>query len=93
MKAGRMQAKDIDRMAVLRTIAKQQAETAARWGRSTDGVAFTAEVSDALGVHYRLFLAKARTLKKAGLVEGCDCGCRGDWRLTDEGRATVRGSR
>lgn len=33
------------------------------------------------GVNSKLALAKMRKLIKAGLVEGCACGCRGDFRL------------
>lgn len=34
----------------------------------------------------KLALAKMRQLYKRGLVDGCPCGCRGDWVLTDKGR-------
>lgn len=33
----------------------------------------------------RLVLAKMQSLVNRGLVDGCDCGCRGDWELTDDG--------
>lgn len=29
----------------------------------------------------KVVLAKLRKLLKRGLVRGCGCGCRGDWRL------------
>ncbi|MEU6632883.1 hypothetical protein ABZ905_32055 [Streptomyces parvus] len=32
----------------------------------------------------RLFLAKVRRLFAKGLLGGCDCGCRGDYHLTEE---------
>lgn len=38
----------------------------------------------------KVILAKFRALRKRGLVDGCDCGCRGDWRLTDKGQETLR---
>jgi hypothetical protein len=31
----------------------------------------------------KLVIAKARKLMRRGLLEGCDCGCRGDFELTD----------
>ena len=34
----------------------------------------------------RLGLAKMRMLIRRGLVDGCCCGCRGDFELTDKGR-------
>jgi hypothetical protein len=35
---------------------------------------------------YNLVLAKMRSLIKKGLVEGCGCGCRGDFGITDKGK-------
>lgn len=34
----------------------------------------------------KVVLAKARRLIRRGLMDGCDCGCRGDFVLTDAGR-------
>jgi hypothetical protein len=34
----------------------------------------------------KLVLAKMRTLIRRGLVDGCPCGCRGDFEITDKGR-------
>lgn len=34
--------------------------------------------------------AKLRQLKKRGMVDGCPCGCRGDWTLTQKGIDYVR---
>lgn len=36
------------------------------------------------GTPPKLALAKMRSLKKRGLVDGCGCGCRGDWCLPDQ---------
>jgi hypothetical protein len=38
------------------------------------------------GVPWKVVLAKFRRVKKRGLVDGCDCGCRGDFELTSKGR-------
>lgn len=38
------------------------------------------------GIASKLVLAKMRVLIKRGFVDGCDCGCRGDFRLTEKGR-------
>lgn len=38
------------------------------------------------GVPAKLVLAKMRILIRSGLVDGCDCGCRGDFEITDKGR-------
>lgn len=37
----------------------------------------------------RLVLAKMRRLMQRGLVDGCDCGCRGDFEITAKGLAMV----
>jgi len=38
----------------------------------------------------KVVLAKMRALIKKGLVDGCPCGCRGDFRLTDKGREYLK---
>lgn len=38
----------------------------------------------------RLRIAKMTQLMRRGLVDGCNCGCRGDWQLTDKGREWVK---
>jgi hypothetical protein len=39
----------------------------------------------------KLALAKMRMLMNRDLVDGCDCGCRGDFVLTDKGREYLEG--
>lgn len=41
------------------------------------------------GIPDKLILAKMNTLIRRGLVRGCTCGCRGDYEVTDKGRALV----
>ena len=41
------------------------------------------------GIPEKLVLSKARSLIKRELMEGCDCGCRGDFEITDAGRALL----
>jgi len=38
----------------------------------------------------RLVLAKMRMLMRRGLVQGCDCGCRGDFEITPKGEAFLK---
>ncbi|MER7761530.1 hypothetical protein [Streptomyces sp. NPDC097619] len=57
----------------------------ARWRMSWD-------VHDALEtvmgpIPERLFRAKIKRLFAKGLLGGCDCGCRGDFHLTEECKA------
>jgi hypothetical protein len=37
----------------------------------------------------KVLRAKLRALYRRGLLDGCPCGCRGDWVLTDAGRALL----
>lgn len=39
----------------------------------------------------KVVLAKCRQLMKRGLINGCDCGCRGDFEITDKGREYLAG--
>lgn len=39
-----------------------------------------------------LLLAKMSKLIKQGLVDGCACGCRGDFEITEKGRAKLEES-
>lgn len=39
----------------------------------------------------KLVLAKMRSLINLGLVDGCSCGCRGDYVITEKGKASIRG--
>lgn len=41
------------------------------------------------GVPWKVVLAKFRRVQGRGLVTGCDCSCRGDFELTDKGRALI----
>ncbi len=42
------------------------------------------------GTPRKVALAKMRSLIKRGLVEGCSCGCRGDFKITDDGIKFLR---
>jgi hypothetical protein len=41
------------------------------------------------GIPEKLILAKMRQLMRRGLVDGCDCGCRGDFFLTPAGLTLI----
>lgn len=38
-----------------------------------------------LNINDKLRVAKMNMLLRRGLVEGCGCGCRGDWSITTKG--------
>ena len=35
--------------------------------------------------HEKIWLAKMKSMIRRGLSGGCDCGCRGDYEITDKG--------
>lgn len=64
------------------------------WGRKVQGRASRWDVNSALSTWpEKVVLAKLRKLLRRGLIEGCGCGCRGDYYLTDNGRAVLESLR
>jgi hypothetical protein len=50
-----------------------------------------AEASDgSVEIPHKLVLAKARKVIRRKLIDGCPCGCRGDFEVTAAGRALLR---
>lgn len=80
-----MQCKDIPDQLVLEWLDKNtnQHKWATHWG-----VPGMPTVRDCIpeGTPEKLHLAKMRQLIKRGLVEGCGCGCRGDFYLSEKGK-------
>lgn len=77
-----MQCKDIDDRTILKFLFKHRD----RWCTWGDGIHMPT-VQDAMpeGTPEKLQLAKMKTLRKRGLVDGCGCGCRGDFEITAKG--------
>lgn len=82
MKKGKLQCKDIPTLPILEFLSKQTRWTT--WGKGYS----MPTVQNAMpeGTPPKLQLAKMRQLINAGLVDGCDCGCRGDFELLEKGR-------
>lgn len=55
------------------------------WGSREDN-ANTVLHAMPLGTPEKLALAKIRQMIRRGVVEGCGCGCRGDFQITDKGQ-------
>lgn len=93
MKNGRMQAKDIPDRPVLEFLARH-ADRWCTWGDGL-GVWCMPSVRDAMPPKTpgKLQLAKMASLIKMGLADGCTCGCRGDFEITLEGLAFLRGDK
>jgi len=80
-----MQAKDIPEEPVLRHLAERR-EPCTWYGNEYPNSVTLAMPPNTLP---KIALAKMRALIKRGLVSGCACGCRGDFELTDKGRALI----
>lgn len=79
-----MQCKDIPDMPILDLLAKNP-ETWRTWGEPYSMIS----VRDAMPpvTPEKLQVAKMAMLIRRGLVDGCTCGCRGDFVITAKGLA------
>jgi hypothetical protein len=86
----RIKCSDLDDMVILRFIHSCR----------TGCAAVTSDISAVLEVHheellkggripFNLLKAKLKKLYKKELIEGCTCGCRGDYTLTLKGRCRI----
>lgn len=83
-----MQCKDIPDRPVLKFLRDKASNIGAGWHDLKPRAHFMPTVRDAMppDIPDKLALAKMDMLIKRGLVDGCACGCRGDFSLTDKGR-------
>lgn len=82
-----MQAKDIPDRDILTVLV--HAPVWATWHREPDGERYHAVPIPnwlSFDVPPKVVLAKCRSLIKRKLVDGCACGCRGDFTITAKGR-------
>lgn len=81
-----MQCKDIPDRPILEFLASLGGAWAHWFGDD-----FEASVTHAMpkGIPPNLVRAKMASMIKRGIVDGCPCGCRGDYLLTDKGRALL----
>lgn len=84
MKRGKLQCKDIPDQPILEIL--YEIGKTGRWGTWFRGnydnsvaPAFPQEVPE------KLIIAKMSTLIRRGLVDGCPCGCRGDYVMKESG--------
>lgn len=105
MKNGRMQCKDIPDTPVLEFLGelargevlstyslfgqgpRTWAPSSATWGYPEAGHCVSRVMPEFTPP--KLQLAKMRQLMHRGLVDGCACGCRGDFELTEKGWAAI----
>lgn len=86
MKNGRLQCKDIPTLPILRYVAEHGGIGCVWWESEHNP-----SVRNAMppNIPDRLALAKMRNLIDKGLIDGCPCGCRGDFEITDAGRSRI----
>ena len=76
-----MKCKDIPDRPILEFLASQQGKWCNWYSRDVDSVR---QVMPA-DIPGKLVLAKMRMMIRRGVVKGCDCGCRGDFEITEKG--------
>ncbi len=81
-RSNRLQCKDLPEGPILRFLYDQDG----KWCTHGKGYSMPT-VADVMppGTPDRLQVAKMSGLIRRGLVDGCGCGCRGDYTLTDKG--------
>lgn len=86
-----MQCKDIPDRPILEFLAEHTHEF--KWATHGKGYSMPT-VQDAMpaDVPVKLQMAKMEMLIRRGLVDGCTCGCRGDYYITDLGRSALSAS-
>lgn len=65
----------------LAAVAAQQLAISEEWNPGQFAWANRFDVADLLGAPEKVVLAKARRLIRRGLMDGCVCGCRGDFMV------------
>ena len=75
-----LQAKDITEEQFLGAVHKANEQTSVVFGWPID-TAMVWDLARILDVPEKIVRAKAARLIKKGVLEGCTCGCRGDFRI------------
>lgn len=86
-----LQCKDIPDRPILEFLARLDGEWANWFALEGDLRSVHLAMPD--GIPGKLVLAKMRTLMHRGLVDGCGCGCRGDFVITEKGREWLESDR
>lgn len=76
-----MQCKDICTKSVLLFLKR----ISPRWGTCFPNFENSVSQAMPLGTPNKLVQAKMRNLIAKGYVDGCSCGCRGDYEITEKG--------
>lgn len=94
MKKGRLQCKDIPELPILRFLADQVLNTThfavtpvPGWPYCTPTLRSVPECAD---LPEKVLRRKLGAMARKGIITGCDCGCRGDWRITSCGLLVLK---
>ena len=79
-----VQCKDIPDFPILEMLAKNPNQ-----GHGWCGDEWNVRCAMPSGIPPKLVLAKMRRLIRRGVVSGCPCGCRGDFKITEKGAAEI----
>lgn len=77
-----MQCKDIPDEPILRFLAQRPGV----WHNWYFGDEMDVSQVMPVGLPRKLVLAKMRMMIRRGVVDGCPCGCRGDFEITEKGK-------
>lgn len=78
------QCKDIDDVEVLGFLLFQKVHNNGAWSTYGSGNPTIQDVCP-VGTPLKVQLAKMRILFRRGFIDGCTCGCRGDFVITEKG--------
>lgn len=78
-----MKASDLSTEVILKELSKHQGNWST-WGDKEYSMP-NIQMKTYPAVPTKVFLAKMKSIIQQGLSGGCDCGCRGDYEITDKG--------
>ena len=84
-----MQCKDIPTIPILKFIARHKGRWCNWYFKDERDV--RQSMPEGFNTPDKLVLAKMRKLINKNLVSGCDCGCRGDYEITEKGLQLING--
>lgn len=84
-----MQCKDIPNLPILQFLLKADYKPNRPWATWFERYDNSVTRAMPKGVPENLVRAKMNMLIRRGLVDGCSCGCRGDYEITDKGKALI----
>lgn len=82
-----MKAKDIPEEPILQYLLQHKGQWCYRWGDEKNVTKAMPE-----GTPPKVALAKLAAMIRRGLIDGCTCGCRGDFEITEAGERNLLSS-